>query len=148
MTYYDVNILLVEDNENDAELALRAFKKQENSLSLKHVKDGDEALDFLFCSGNYKNRYPAYLPDFILLDLKLPRIDGLEVLKKIRENEQTSFLPVVMLTSSHEDKDMIESYKLGVNSYIIKPVDFESFRSAMNHVGHYWLDLNKQPYKD
>lgn len=148
MTYYDVNILLVEDNENDAELALRAFKKQENSLSLKHVKDGEEALDFLFCSGNYKNRYPAHLPDFILLDLKLPRIDGLEVLKKIRENEQTSFLPVVMLTSSHEDKDMIESYKLGVNSYIIKPVDFESFRSAMNHVGHYWLDLNKQPYKD
>lgn len=148
MAYYDINILLVEDNENDAELAQKALKKYESSISLKRVKDGEEALDFLFGSESYTTSQPAYLPDFILLDLKLPRIDGLEVLKIIRENEQTSFLPVVMLTSSHEDKDMIESYKLGVNSYIIKPVDFDSFRKAMNHVGHYWLELNKQPYKD
>jgi CheY-like chemotaxis protein len=141
----EIEILLVEDNPNDIELTLRALKSAlVNKIFV--VRDGEEALDFLFSQGKYEGSTSEAMPRVILLDLKLPKIDGLEVLKNIRENEKTRYIPVVVLTSSLEEKDLIESYRLGVNSYIVKPVEFDQFIKSVTELGLYWLLLNKPPY--
>ncbi len=140
-----VEILLVEDNPNDAELALHAFSRYKISNNIHVVQDGAEALDYIFCTGGYAARNINNRPKVILLDLKLPKVDGLEVLKRIREDERTHNIPVVVLTSSHEDRDIAECYKLGVNSYITKPVDFEQFTESVRVLGFYWLLLNRPP---
>jgi two-component system response regulator len=141
----EVEILLVEDNPNDAELAMRALKKNNLANNVYRVCDGEEALDFIFARGQYKTRKIENAPKVILLDLKLPKIDGLEVLKIIKSDPITKIIPVVVLTSSKEEEDMIESYRLGVNSYIIKPVDFDKFINSVKDIGLYWLLLNQQP---
>jgi len=140
-----VEILLVEDNPTDAELAIRALKKSNLSNRLVWVKDGAEALDFLFCKGQYAERECDRIPHVILLDLRLPKVDGLEVLRTIKNDARTSFIPVVVLTSSREDRDVTESYKLGVNSYISKPVEFDNFAKTVAELGMYWLLLNRAP---
>lgn len=139
-----VEILLVEDNAYDEMLALHAFKRQNIANNVHVVRDGAEALDFVFCSGSYSAR-TIENPKVILLDLKLPLVDGLEVLRRIRSDPRTRLIPVVVLTSSSEERDIVESYQLGVNSYIVKPVDFEQFNEVAKHLGYYWLLLNKQP---
>jgi len=139
----EVEILLVEDNINDAELTLRALKKNNLANKVFHVKDGAEALDFVFARGAYSHRNVQDCPKVIFLDLKMPKVDGLEVLRQIKTDERTKVIPVVALTSSQEEKDVVESYKLGVNSYIVKPVDFEHFVKAVSELGLYWLLLNK-----
>ncbi len=139
----DVQILLVEDNPTDAELTLRAMKKHNLANKVTWVKDGAEALDFVFARGEYEQRKENYRPKLILLDLKLPKIDGLEVLRQIKSDEDTKVIPVVVLTSSKEEQDMIDSYKLGVNSYITKPVDFDKFVTAISDLSLYWLLLNQ-----
>jgi len=141
----DVEILLVEDNATDAELTIRALKKNNISNDIFWVKDGAEALDFMFASGAYANREINKTPKVILLDLRLPKVDGLEVLRKIKSDERTKNIPVVVLTSSKEEEDIVESYKLGVNSYISKPVEFESFAESVSKLGFYWVLLNKPP---
>ncbi len=139
-----VEILLVEDNPNDEKLALHAFQKHNLANRIHVVRDGAEALEFIFCTGVYAQRRPSN-PRVILLDKKLPLVDGMEVLRQIRADPRTRQVPVVMLTSSSEERDIVESYKLGVNSYIVKPVDFEQFSEAAQQLGYYWLLLNKQP---
>jgi CheY-like chemotaxis protein len=141
----EVEILLVEDNPNDAELALRALKKNNLANNVIRVCDGEEALDFIFARGSYKSRERLNIPKLILLDLKLPKVDGLELLKIIKADPITKLIPIVVLTSSIEESDMIESYRLGVNSYILKPVDFDKFIESVKNIGFYWLLLNKQP---
>jgi two-component system, response regulator len=141
----EVEILLVEDNPNDAELALRALKKNNLANNVIRVCDGEEALDFIFARGQFKSREKLNIPKLILLDLKLPKVDGLELLEIIKANPVTKLIPVVVLTSSNEESDMIESYRLGVNSYIVKPVDFDKFIESVSKIGFYWLLLNKQP---
>ncbi len=140
-----MDILLVEDNPRDAEMTIRALKKCNLANQLLHVKDGQEALDFLFGTGPYAGSDVSQLPKVILLDLKLPKVDGIEVLRRIRADERTKMLPVVALTSSQEDQDMVETYQLGVNSYIVKPVEFEKFSEAVSNLGYYWLLLNQAP---
>jgi two-component system response regulator len=140
-----IDILLVEDNSSDVELTLRAFKKYNIMNPIHVVGDGVEALEFLFATGRYSDRKETRNPRVILLDLKLPKINGHEVLKKIKENENTRTIPVVVLTSSREEQDIIQSYKLGVNSFIVKPVDFEKFIDAVKNLGMYWLLLNQPP---
>ena len=140
-----VEILIVEDNPNDAEMALRAFRKNNLTNKVLVLGDGEEAIDFVFAKGKFAGRRNEIRPKVILLDLKLPKVDGLEVLKAIKENEQTKIIPVVMLTSSAEESDIVQSYQLGVNSYIVKPVDFDKFVNAVRELGLYWLLLNKQP---
>ncbi|HYR92480.1 MAG TPA: response regulator [Terriglobia bacterium] len=142
----DVEILLVEDNPNDVELTLRALQKQNLASKVFVVKDGAEALEFLFATGLYAKRKIDDRPKVILLDLKLPKVDGIEVLRKIKADPRTKNTPVVMLTSSQEERDVMESYKLGVNSYIVKPVDFSNFVHAVSELGMYWGILNKVPY--
>jgi two-component system response regulator len=138
-------ILLVEDNPDDEELTLHAFRKNNIKHNIVVAHDGAEALDFLFCTGAYAGRDPHDLPLVALLDLKLPKIDGLEVLRRIRENEETRLLPVVLLTSSNEDEDRLRGYKLGANSYVRKPVDFDEFILAAGQLGIYWILLNQPP---
>lgn len=145
MTGNDVEILLVEDNPNDVELTLHAFKKYKLANRIHVVRDGAEALDYLFATGSYADRNINHRPKVILLDLKLPKVDGLEVLKRIKTDERTKTIPVVVLTSSREERDIVESYKLGVNSYIRKPVDFDRFTEAVRTLGLYWLLLNQPP---
>ncbi len=140
-----LEILLVEDNPHDAELAIRALKKRNLANHLVHVPDGQTALDFLFGTGTYEGRDVHHQPKVVMLDLKLPKVDGIEVLRQIRADERTKLMPVVMLTSSREERDIIESYKLGANSYIVKPVDFEKFTEAVCNLGLYWLLLNEAP---
>jgi CheY-like chemotaxis protein len=143
--FNDVEILLVEDNPEDAELTLRALKKNNLANNIFHVKDGAEALEFLFATGAYASRRIESPPRVILLDLNLPKVSGLEVLQKLKSDERTRMVPVVVLTSSKQDRDMVESYKLGVNSYIVKPVEFEAFLEAVKRFGFYWLMVNKIP---
>jgi two-component system response regulator len=145
MVVNSIEILLVEDNPNDVELALHALKKNNIANSIHVVRDGAEALDFLFGTGANAGNAINYRPKVILLDLKLPKVDGMEVLKRIKSDERTRMIPVVVLTSSREERDIVESYKLGVNSYITKPVDFEQFTEAVRQLGLYWLLLNQPP---
>lgn len=145
MTENKVEILLVEDNPNDVELTLHAFKSNNVSNLIYVVRDGAEALEFIFCEGEYADRSFENSPKLILLDLKLPKVNGLEVLERIRNDERTKTIPVVILTSSDEEKDVVQSYKLGVNSYIRKPVDFEKFSNVVKKLGYYWLLLNITP---
>jgi two-component system response regulator len=139
-----IEILLVEDNPFDVELALRAFRKSKIANRIEVARDGEEALAYLFRTGEHANR-PDRTPRMMLLDLKLPKIDGLEVLRRVREDERLRMLPVVVLTTSREDRDVIESYRLGVNSFIVKPVDFSQFSDVVQQLGLYWLVLNQAP---
>ncbi|OHD20194.1 MAG: two-component system response regulator [Spirochaetes bacterium GWB1_59_5] len=140
-----VDILLVEDNPNDAELAMRALKKNNLVNNLVLVGDGETALDFMFCRGKYQNRDHLDKPRLILLDLKLPKVDGLEVLKTLKTHPDTKITPIVVLTTSREESDVLRSYDLGANSYIVKPVDFDKFTQSVRELGLYWLLLNERP---
>jgi two-component system response regulator len=140
-----VDILLVDDNPQDAELTIRALRKRKLANRLVVVEDGAEALDFIFCRGRYAERDIAHPPKVVLLDLKLPKLNGLEVLREIRADQRTRSIPVVMVTSSREDPDIKTAYDLGANSYVVKPVEFDAFVQAMSHVGFYWLLVNQVP---
>ena len=140
-----VEILLIEDNPNDVELTLYAFKKYKLANHIQVVRDGAEALDYIFASGDFAGRDINHQPKVILLDLKLPKVDGLEVLRRIKADSRTKTIPVVVLTTSSEQRDMVDSYELGVNSYIRKPVDFDQFTEAVRTLGLYWLLLNERP---
>ena len=140
-----IEILLVEDNPNDVELTIHALKKNNLTNRIHVVRDGAEALDYLFGSGTYAGRDVNHTPKVILLDLKLPKVDGMEVLRQIKTDARTRSIPVVVLTSSREERDIVGSYQLGVNSYITKPVDFEQFTEAVRQLGLYWLLLNQPP---
>jgi two-component system, response regulator len=140
-----VEILLVEDNPQDLELALRSLRKANLANNIQIARDGAEALEFIFCEGPFAGRSITNGPKVILLDLKLPKVDGLEVLERIKSDPRTKSIPVVVLTSSKEQRDVIESYKLGVNSYIVKPVNFETFAAAVQDLGLYWVLLNQAP---
>ena len=138
-------ILLVEDSQDDLDMTLRALRKANMANHIQIARDGAEALEFIFCEGAYAGRKIENIPKLILLDLKLPKIDGMEVLKRIKGDPRTKMIPVVILTSSKEQKDVIESYGLGGNSYIVKPVGFESFAATVKNLGMYWLLLNQPP---
>jgi len=141
----EVEILFIEDNPHEAELTIRGLRKHNLVNKLKHIDDGEEALDFIFSRRTYASRENSPNPKLIILDLKLPKIDGLEILRQLKADERTRIIPVVVLTSSQEEKDVIESYRLGVNSYIVKPVNFESFGKAVADLGLYWVILNHSP---
>src|SRR5215216_6792452 len=141
----EAEILLVEDSIDDAEMTIRAFKKINIANNLVHLEDGQEALDYLFRKGRFSTRELSKQPKVILLDIKMPRVDGFEVLRQIKANEATRTIPVVIMTSSAEEKDLIASYRLGVNSYVVKPVNFESFAKAVSELGFYWLIINRVP---
>ena len=145
MVNEQVEILLVEDNPNDVELTLHAFAKSNVANRTHVVRDGAAALDFLFCTGAYAHRAQDEAPKVVLLDLKLPKVDGLEVLKRVKADPRTRQIPIVVLTSSREDRDVVESYRLGVNSYIVKPIEFEKFVETVHRLGYYWLLLNEPP---
>ena len=140
-----VEVLLVEDNIHDAEMTIRALRKVNLANNLVHVKDGEEALEFIFAEGRFSDRQPADLPKVILLDIKMPKVDGIEVLKQLKSRESSKAIPVVIMTSSKEEEDIINSYELGVNSYVVKPVDFEGFARAVSQLGMYWLLTNQSP---
>ena len=146
MTPHEVEILLIEDSPHDAELTLRALKQRNLANQVFVCRDGAEALDFFFGNGPHGLRVIGVVPKVILLDLKLPKVDGLEVLKRLKENDVTKTVPVVVLTSSREEPDIARAYRLGANSYIVKPVDFEAFARAVSDVGLYWLLLNHPPH--
>ncbi len=141
----EVEILLIEDNPNDAELAIRALMKNKIMNKLVHLSDGELALEFLFGTGKYQGRDISKKPKVILLDLKMPKVNGIELLKKIKEHDNTKNIPVVVLTSSKENPDIQQSYALGANSYIVKPVDFDNFVKAVSDIGFYWMILNEPP---
>ena len=141
----EIEILLVEDNMDDAELAILALRKKNIANSLVHLENGAEALDFLFGKGKYAGRNISNKPKVILLDLKMPKVDGLEVLKQIKADEETKVIPVVVLTSSKENPDIEEAYLLGANSYMVKPVEFDNFTQAVAEIGMYWLLYNHPP---
>ena len=145
MSTQEIDILLVEDNPHEAQLTIRSLKKHNLANNLHHVDDGAEALDFIFCREKYADRKIGAGLKVILLDLKLPKIDGLEVLRQIKEDPRTKSIPVVVLTSSKEEQDIVASYKLGVNSYIVKPVQFDSFAKAVADLGMYWMFHNQPP---
>ena len=147
MIHTEVEILLIEDNAEEAELTIRSLKKNNLANNLVHIDDGEEALAFIFSTGKYAANKNPLQPKLVLLDLKLPKVNGLEILRQIKSNEQTKVIPVVMLTSSKEESDIIESYRLGVNSYIVKPVNFDSFTKAVAELGLYWVIHNQSPGK-
>ena len=147
MNNNEVEILLVEDNMNDAELTIRSLKKINLANKLFHVKDGEEALDFIFSRGEFASRQGNNKPKIILLDIKMPKVDGIEVLRQIKSNNETKTIPVVIMTSSREEQDIVDSYNLGVNSYVVKPVNFEAFGKAISDLGLYWLIINQPLYK-
>lgn len=148
MKQSEVDILLVEDNQDDADLAMHALRKEKLANSVFHVRDGEEALEFLFCTGAFKERAVDHPPKLVLLDLKLPKVNGIEVLKQVKEDSRTNTIPIVMMTSSREERDLVQSYNLGANSYIQKPVDFDRFRETVKSVGLYWLLINQPPVTD
>ncbi len=143
MTQDQVEILLVEDNEDDLELALHALQKGNLANRIEIARDGEEALDFLFCRGVYAGRSRTNQPRLVLLDLKLPKVNGLQVLKELKSNPSTKAIPIAVLTASREEQDLIQSYRLGVNSYIQKPVDFEQFCATVKQVSLFWLVVNE-----
>jgi two-component system response regulator len=143
--YNHVEVLLVEDNIHDAEMTIRALKKVNLANNLVHVKDGEEALEFIYARGRFSDRQPSHLPKVILLDIKMPKVDGIEVLRQLKTSESSKSIPVVIMTSSKEEQDIINSYELGVNSYVVKPVDFEGFARAVSQLGMYWLLTNEAP---
>ena len=146
MNKNSVDILLVEDNINDAELAIRELKKHNMANNLVHLSDGEQALEFIFAHGKYNGeRTIEHPPKLVLLDIQMPKVNGIEVLEKIKSDPRTRAIPVVILTSSKEDPDIKKCYQLGANSYIVKPVNFESFAEAIKNLGFYWLLLNQQP---
>jgi two-component system, response regulator len=144
MSDVEVGMLLVEDNQDDIDLALHTLRKENLANHIFVVRDGEEALDFLFCTGPYAGRNPAHLPKLVLLDLKLPKVDGMEVLRQLRADARTTTLPVVIMTSSKEEKDVANGYHLRVNSFIQKPVDFDQFRQTVKTIGLYWLLINQR----
>ncbi len=144
MSYNQVDILLIEDNLHEAELTIRNLKKHNLANRLLHIDDGADALEYIFARGKYVGESRVN-PRLILLDLKLPRVDGLEILRQVKSNEITKTIPVVILTSSREEKDIVESYRIGVNSYIVKPVSFDAFALAIKELGLYWMILNQSP---
>jgi two-component system, response regulator len=141
----ELDILLIEDNQNDMDLALHALRREKLANRIFVVRDGEEALDFLFCRERYAHRMFDRPPKLVLLDLKLPKVDGLEVLKQLKGDSRTRNIPVVIMTSSKEERDMVSGYNLGANSYIQKPVDFDQFRETVKNVGLYWLVVNQPP---
>lgn len=145
MTQRPIEILLVEDNPDDVELTMHALRKENLANNIHVARDGEEALEFLFCNGNHADRSFERPPRLVLLDLKLPKVDGMEVLKRLKADARTKAIPVVILTSSKEERDLTNGYGLGANSYIQKPVDFEQFRDTIKHVGLYWLVINQLP---
>jgi two-component system response regulator len=142
--YEPVEILLIEDNPQDAEITLRALKRANFANNVQWLKDGEEALEFLFSEGQYKSQ-PTPRPRVMLLDIKMPKIDGIEVLRRIKADPRTRSIPVVMLTSSNEESDLVSSYNLGVNSYLVKPVDFQRFSEEVTKIGYYWVAMNRIP---
>lgn len=142
---HNIEILLVEDSLEDATLVIRSLKKNNLGNSLLHLSDGAEALEFIFAKGKYESRNVEDKPKLILLDLKMPKVNGLQVLKAIKTDERTKSIPVVIMTSSREDKDLVESYKLGVNGFVVKPVSFDNFAKAVADLGMYWLMVNQSP---
>jgi two-component system response regulator len=140
-----IEILLVEDNKDDVELTLHALRKEKLANSIHVARDGEEALDFLFCNGPHSSRSFNQPPRLVLLDLKLPKVDGMEVLRRLKADPRTRTIPVVILTSSREERDLVQGYGLGANSYIQKPVDFEQFRETVKSAGFYWLLINQRP---
>jgi len=140
-----VDILLVEDSQDDIDLALHALRQGKLANSIFVVRDGEEALDFIFCRGTFSERNIDHPPKLVLLDLKLPKVDGLQVLKAVKSDPRTRTIPIVIMTSSKEERDMVESYNSGVNSYIQKPVDFDQFRNTVKTLGLYWLVVNQPP---
>ena len=144
----ELEILLVEDNQDDMDLALHALKRGKVANRISVARDGEEALDFLFCRGAFSQRSFEHPPKLVLLDLKLPKVDGMEVLKQVKADPRTKTIPVVIMTSSKEERDLVSSYNLGVNSYIQKPVDFDQFRETVKTVGLYWLVINQPPVTD
>ena len=144
----DNPLVLIEDNEDDIELTKRAFKKLAINSKITIVRDGEEALDFLMCEGKFRDRNPELIPSVFLLDLNLPKLDGLDVLKEIRRDKYNKFTPVVILTSSQEERDLMRGYKLGANSYIRKPIDFNQFIESVKTLGVYWVKMNHTPYKE
>ena len=143
--FNEVEILLVEDNPSDAELITRALRKVNLANHLVHVKDGEEALDFIFATGCFAEREKQNIPKVILLDIKMPKVDGIEVLRQIKSNSETKRIPVVIMTSSKEEQDIIRSYELGVNSFVVKPVEFNDFAKAVSELGLYWVLINQPP---
>jgi two-component system, response regulator len=142
----EIEILLVEDNPGDAEMTIRALRKNNLANNLMHVKDGAQAIDFIFAQGEYANRTNKNLPKIVVLDLKMPKVNGMEVLRRIKNDERTRKMPVVVLTSSKEDPDVDECYRLGVNSYVVKPVEFDEFFKAVSDLGLYWMIVNQNPH--
>jgi len=141
----NVEILLVEDNPADAEMTLRALRRNNLANKVHWVKDGEQALEYMFRTGTYASRAPAVVPKLVMLDIKMPKVDGIEVLRRVKANEETRTVPVVVMTSSNEERDVVDSYRLGVNSYIVKPVDFEKFTETARVLGLYWILMNQLP---
>jgi CheY-like chemotaxis protein len=145
MSFEEVEILLVEDNPADAEMTTRALRRNNLANRLHWVRDGEEALDFMFCTGAYGARHPGSGPRLVMLDLKMPKVDGIAVLRRLKGSPATRNVPVVVMTSSNEERDVVESYALGVNSYIVKPVEFDAFLETVAKIGLYWVLTNRAP---